>query len=309
MESANQTSSIRIFLLGISEVPYLQVLCFTVLLVMYIAMLSGNLLLITVVRVNPKLQTPMYFFLSNLSVIDISFSSSVVPLILVKSLSTNRSITLLECGVQVFISLAFGAIECMVLAVMAYDRYVAICKPLHYNAIMNVKFCFFLSAITWGIGFLNSVVLMTHTFQLPFCRIHLDHYFCEIPPMLRMLADCKDTRPNLITVFTSAGLIVFSSFCLTLISYVRILSTILKISSTQGRQKAFSTCGSHLTVVAIYYGTIMFMYLRPRSISTTQTDRIVSVLYTAVTPMLNPFIYSMRNKDVRSSIKCNFHKQ
>ncbi|XP_072284793.1 olfactory receptor 2D3-like [Pyxicephalus adspersus] len=307
MEVVNQTYPPRIILLGVSDVPYLQVLFFIIFLVIYMIMLSGNLLLVIVVRINPKLHTPMYFFLSNLSVIDMSFSSSIVPVILVKMLAKDRSISLLECGIQVFFSLALGAIECMILAVMAYDRYAAICKPLHYNAIMNTKFCYCLSVLTWSIGFLNSIVLVSHTFQLPFCRWHLNHFFCEIPPMLRIA--CTDTWLNLIVVFTSAGLIVMSSFFLTLISYIRIISTILKIRSSQGRHKAFSTCGSHLTVVTIFYGTIMFMYLRPRSISTHEMDRVVSVIYTTVTPMLNPFIYSMRNKDVKGSFSGKFIKK
>ncbi|KAM5129437.1 olfactory receptor 2D3-like [Mantella aurantiaca] len=299
MEVINQTLPGRILLLGISDVPYLKVVFFIIFLMIYIIMLSGNLLLVIVVRINPKLHTPMYFFLSNLSVIDVSFSSSIVPVILVKMFAKDRSISLLECAVQVFISLALGAIECMILAVMAYDRYAAICKPLHYNTIMNKKACYYMSAITWSIGVINSAVLLSHTLQLPFCRPQLNHYFCEIPPMLRIA--CADTWTNLLVVFMSAGLIVMSSFCLTLISYVRIISTVLKIRSSQGRHKAFSTCGSHLTVVTIFYGTIMFMYLRPRSISTHEMDRVVSIVYTTVTPMLNPFIYSMRNKDVKST--------
>lgn len=307
MEVINQTYPPRIILLGISDVPYLQVIFFIVFMVIYIIMLSGNFLLVIVVRINPKLHTPMYFFLSNLSVIDVSISTSIVPLILVKLLAKDRSISLLECGIQVFISLALGAIECMILAVMAYDRYVAICKPLHYNTIMNKKFCFSLSAITWSIGILNSVVLVSDTFTLPFCRAQLNHFFCEIPPMLRIA--CTDTWHNLLVVFTCAGLIVMSSFFLTLISYIRIITTVLKIRSSQGRHKAFSTCGSHLTVVTIFYGTIMFMYLRPRSISTHEMDSVVSIIYTTVTPMLNPFIYSMRNKDVKSSFSTKLNRQ
>ncbi|XP_068107723.1 olfactory receptor 5AP2-like [Hyperolius riggenbachi] len=307
MEVVNYTSPARIILLGISDVPHLQAICFLVFLVMYLTMLSGNLLLVILVRITPKLNTPMYFFLSNLSIIDISFSSSIVPVILVNALAKDRTISILQCGVQVFFSLALGAIECMILAVMAYDRYVAICQPLHYNTIMSKRFCYLLSFITWGIGFLNSCILVGHAFHQPFCTPHLNHYFCEIPPILRIV--CSVTWLNSLVVFISAGLIVMSSFCLTLVSYVCIISTVLRIRSSEGRHKAFSTCGSHLTVVSLYYGTILFMYLRPRSISTQEADRIVAVVYTAVTPMLNPFIYSMRNKDVKGSIICNRRKR
>ncbi|XP_063804721.1 olfactory receptor 5AS1-like [Pseudophryne corroboree] len=301
MDDSNQTSPDRFILLGLSNVPYLQVICFLMFLVMYIITLSGNLLLIIVVRISPKLHSPMYFFLSNLSIIDISFSSSIVPILLINTLSINKSISLLGCAVQMYFSLALGAAECIILAVMAYDRFAAICKPLYYNNIMNKKLCFCLAAGSWSVGFINSIIHVALTFQLPFCRSHhVNHIFCEVPPFLRL--SCKDTRLNEIAVYISAGIIVICSFLLTLISYVHIISSILKIRYSQGRFKAFSTCASHLNVVTLYYGTIMFMYLQPRSSYSQETDIVVSILYTAVTPMLNPFIYSVRNKDVKDTI-------
>ncbi|XP_072284792.1 olfactory receptor 5V1-like [Pyxicephalus adspersus] len=302
MKPENQTSQTRFVLLGISNIPYLQTLCFVVFLLMYIITLSGNLLLILVVRINPTLQTPMYFFLSNLSIIDICFSSSVVPKFLVNTLSEDKSISLLECAVQMYIHLAMGACESILLAVMAYDRFIAICKPLHYKVIMNGKVCFGLAAMAWSVGFLNSFILVIPTLQLPLCRSNLiDHFFCEIPPFLQM--SCTDTRINVIVIYISAGIIVMCSFFLTLISYFHIISSILKIRSSRGRYKTFSTCASHLAVVTVFYGTIMFMYMRPRSAYSPKIDKIVPIVYTAVTPMLNPFIYSIRNKNVKETFK------
>ncbi|CAI9542889.1 unnamed protein product [Staurois parvus] len=239
-------------LLGMCDGLYLQVFCFLMFLMIYIITLSGNLLLILVVRINPTLQTPMYFFLSNLSIIDICFSSSVVPKMLINTLSKDRSISLLDCAVQMYIHLAMGACESILLAVMAYDRFVAICRPLHYNIIMNKKFCVGLASMAWIVGFLNSFILVVPTLRLPLCwSNHIDHYFCEIPPFLQM--SCSDTRINVIVIYISAGIIVMCSFILTLVSYTQIISSILKIRSLQ----------AHLAVVTIYYGTIMFMYMRP----------------------------------------------
>ncbi|XP_018429744.1 PREDICTED: olfactory receptor 5V1-like [Nanorana parkeri] len=302
MEEVNQTSRGRFILLGLSDVPYLQVICFLVFLVMYIVTLSGNLLLIIVVRLNPKLQTPMYFFLSNLSIIDICFSSTIVPKLLINTLTKDRSISWLGCALQMYFSLALGSAECFILAVMAYDRYAAICRPLHYNIIMNKTLCISLAVGSWGISFMNSAIHVVLTFQLPFCKSHhVNHFFCEIPPLLRL--SCRDTLRNEIATYISAGIIAMCSFCLTLTSYVHIISTILKIRSSQGRHKAFSTCASHLTVVVLYYGTIMSIYLRPRSTYSPEIDKTVSILYTVVTPMLNPVIYSMRNKDVKDTVR------
>ncbi|XP_077320400.1 olfactory receptor 5G9-like [Lithobates pipiens] len=301
MEENNQTSQERFILLGLSNVPYLQVICFLVFLLMYIITLSGNLLLIIVVRINPKLQTPMYFFLSNLSIIDIFFSSSIVPKLLINTLAIDKSISLIGCALQMYFSLSLGATECVILAVMAYDRFAAICRPLHYNTIMNKALCFSLAAGSWSICFLNSAMHVVLTFRLPYCKSHhVKHFFCEMPPFFRM--SCRNTLFNEMLMYIGAGIIVMCSFCLTLISYIHIISTIMKIRSSHGRHKAFSTCASHLTVVSLYYGTLMFMYMRPRSTYSAEIDKTVSILYTAVTPMLNPIIYSMRNKDVKDTI-------
>ncbi|KAM5129426.1 olfactory receptor 5V1-like [Mantella aurantiaca] len=307
-EKVNQTSPERFILLGLSNVPYLQAICFLVFLVMYIITLSGNFLLIIVVRINPKLQTPMYFFLSNLSILDISFSSTIVPKILINTLVKDKSISLLGCAIQMYFHLALGATECIILAIMAYDRFAAICKPLHYNTIMNKVLCGGLAAGAWSMCFINSAVHVFLTFQLPYCKSHhVNHFFCEMPPFFRL--SCRDTLRNEIAMYISAGIIGMCAFCLTLISYIHIISTILKIRSSQGRHKAFSTCASHLTVVSMYYGTIMFMYLTPRTKYSPETDKTVSILYTAVTPMLNPIIYSMRNKEVKNTVRNNTQRK
>ncbi|XP_075185775.1 olfactory receptor 5AP2-like [Anomaloglossus baeobatrachus] len=306
MDSTNVTSPAMFILLGLSDVPFLQDIFFFLFLVMYIVTLAGNLLLIIVVGINPTLQTPMYFFLTNLSFIDICFSSTIVPKILVNTLAKDRRISLLGCAFQMYFSLALGATECILLAVMAFDRFAAICKPLHYHTIMSKRLCISLAVGSWLGCFTNSTVHVFITFQLPYCKSHyISHFFCEIPPILQI--SCRDTRLNEIAMYVSAGIIVMMAFFLTLISYIHIITTILKIQSSQGRQKTFSTCASHLIVVTLYYGTIMFMYLRPRSAYFPETDRTVSILYTVVTPMLNPFIYSVRNKDVKFTIKKLFH--
>lgn len=289
-------------LLVLSSIPYLQVIYFLIFLIIYTITLSGNVFLIVIVRIDSQLHTPMYFFLTNLSFIDICFSSTIVPKILVNTLSQDKSISFLGCASQMYFSLALGATECIILAVMAYDRYVAICNPLRYQIIMHKRLCISLVAFSWTVSFLNSMIHAAFTFQLPYCKSKLvNHFFCEMPPLFRL--SCRDTLFNEVAVYISGGIIALFSFLLTLISYFHIISTILKIRSNKGRYKAFSTCGSHLAVVCLYYGTIAFMYLRPRSSYSPERDRAISMLYTVVTPMLNPIIYSIRNKDVKGTLK------
>ncbi|KAM3920472.1 olfactory receptor 5V1-like [Leptodactylus fuscus] len=302
MEIVNQTLVRTFILLGLSDSYGLQLVFFLLFFMMYTATLSGNLLLIIVVRLNSRLQTPMYFFLSNLAFIDICFSTTIVPKILANTISGNKEISFLGCATQMYFHLALGATECLILAAMAYDRYIAICRPLQYNTIIDKKLCQSLAAGSWTFSFLNSVIHAVFTFQLPYCKSNkVNHYFCEMPPLFRL--SCKDTWFNEIAVYISGGIIALCSFILTLLSYINIISTIQKIHCTKGRRKTFSTCVSHLTVVSLYYGTIVFMYLRPRSMYSPNRDRVVSILYTVVTPMLNPIIYSVRNKDVTGSIR------
>ncbi|KAM3920473.1 olfactory receptor-like protein OLF3 [Leptodactylus fuscus] len=302
MELLNDSSSSRFILLGLSSIPYLEIFYFILFLIMYLITVIGNMLIIVVVRIDAKLHTPMYFFLSNLSFIDLCFSSTIVPKLLINTLSEDKSISFLGCATQMYFHLSLGGTECVILSIMAYDRYVAICNPLRYNSIMSTQICIQLAVGTWCAIFLNSSSHAFFTFHLPFCRSkHVDHYFCEMPPLFRL--SCKDTLMNEIAVYVSGGLVALLAFALTLLSYVQIITTVLKIRSTKGRHKAFSTCGSHLAVVSLYYGAIIFMYMRPRNSYSPEKDRAVSILYTVVTPMVNPIIYSIRNKEVKGCLK------
>ncbi|XP_040187924.1 olfactory receptor-like protein OLF3 [Rana temporaria] len=302
MDYMNHTSPLQFILIGLSTNNYLQSVYFILFLIMYIATVVGNALIIIVVRVDSRLHTPMYFFLSNLSFIDLCFSSTIVPKLLVITLTKDKSISFLGCATQMYFHLGLGGTECVILSIMAFDRYVAICNPLRYSTIMTKQICAQLAVGTWCANFLNSISYAFFTFQLPYCRSnHVDHYFCEMPPLFRL--SCKDTLMNEIAVYVSGGLVAICAFALTLMSYGQIISTVLKIQSTEGRHKAFSTCASHLAVVCLYYGAISFMYMRPRNSYSPNKDRAVSILYTVVTPMVNPIIYSIRNKEVKGSLK------
>eukprot|EP00079_Xenopus_tropicalis_P038207 XP_017951978.1 PREDICTED: olfactory receptor 5AS1-like [Xenopus tropicalis] len=305
MENSTQTSTKRFILLGLTNVPYLQALCGLLFFIIYITTLSGNSLLIIIVRINEQLQTPMYFFLSNLSMIDICLSSTVVPRIIINTLSWDKSVSLLDCALQMFFHLSLEGTECLILAVMAYDRYAAICQPLHYNTVMNKKLCICIATGSWTLAFISAFIHVFFTFQLPFCTSVANHYFCEMPPFFRL--SCRDTWPNLVAMYSTASIIAMCSFLLTLFSYVKIISTILKIRSTEGRKKSLSTCTSHLTVVSLFFGTILFMYMSPHS-TYSDLDKSVSIIYSAVIPMLNPIIYSIRNKDVKGTIRKEMNK-
>ncbi|XP_069488872.1 olfactory receptor 5V1-like [Ambystoma mexicanum] len=302
MEIFNYTKVNRFILVGLSSNPQHQIPLFVVFLIFYIINLLGNTLMIVIITMYNGLHSPMYYFLRNLSFVDICFTSSTVPKMLIDFLSEVKSISFAGCVAQLYSFISLGGVECIQLAVMSLDRYVAVCKPLHYTMIMNKRVCILLAAICWLAGLLNSLAHTVFTFQLPFCRSNLiNHFFCDIPPLLAL--SCADTHINEIVVYTSGGTVAVGSFLLTLLSYVFIVSAILKIHTSEGRQKAFSTCVSHLTVVSLYFGTILFTYLRPTSIYSLQQDRVSPVLFGVVTPMLNPIIYSLRNKEVHGILK------
>ncbi|KAG8560009.1 hypothetical protein GDO81_014732 [Engystomops pustulosus] len=308
MDLFNQTSSSRFILFSLSNFPFhLMVFGFLAFLLMYLITLFTNFLLIIAVKINPKLKTPMYFFLTNLAFVDICFSTTVIPKILVNTLTKDNSISLLECGVQMHFHLTLGSTECLILAIMAYDRFAAICRPLHYNTIMSNRTCICLVVVSWALSLINSMAHVIYTFQMSFCRSHfVNRFFCEVPPFLQI--SCSDIWLHEIAMYISAGIVATLSFFFTLFSYIHILSTIFKINSSHGRYKALSTCSSHIIVVTVYYGTIMIIYLRPHSNSSPDIDKSVSILYSAVTPMLNPIIYSVRNKDVKGTIRNNLAK-
>ncbi|KAM9294512.1 olfactory receptor 5A2-like [Gastrophryne carolinensis] len=244
----------------------------------------------------------MYFFLCNLAIIDICFISTVVPKVLVNTMSQDSSISFLGCATQLYFHLSLGATECFLLAVMAYDRYNAICKPLQYHMIMNQNMCLYLAIGCWLMAFLNSIVLTRLTFKLNFCQAtQINHFFCEMPPVLQL--SCTDIWFSEVMEYFYVVLIAVGSFVFILISYFVIAVTLLNISSFKQRQKSFSTCASHLGVVCFFYGAVLYMHLRPPFTYNPKQDKVVSILYTIVTPVVNPIIYSIRNKEIKLSIR------
>ncbi|CAO2603418.1 Olfactory receptor-like protein OLF3 [Lemmus lemmus] len=247
---------------------------------MYLATVLGNFLIVLLIRLDSRLHTPMYFFLTNLSLVDVSYATSVVPQLLAHFLATHKAIPFLSCAAQLFISLGLGGIEFVLLAMMAYDRYVAVCNPLRYSAIMHAGLCSRMALISWVSGSVNSVMQTAITFQLPMCtNMYIDHISCELLSVVRLA--CVDTSTNEVAIM--------------------IISTILKIQSKEGRRKAFHTCASHLTVVALCYGMAIFTYIQPRSSPSVLQEKLISLFYAILTPMLNPMIYSLRNKEVKGA--------
>ncbi|XP_072284828.1 olfactory receptor 5AS1-like [Pyxicephalus adspersus] len=302
LENSNQTTVEKFILLGLPSIYSLQVVFSLLLFLMYTMTSLGNILLIIIVKSNSRLQTPMYFFLSNLAIIDICYSTTVVPKLLTNTLSKDKSISFLGCAIQLYFHAALAAAECLILTIMAFDRYNAICKPLQYHMIMNQKLCHGLAVGCWIVSFSTPVHLTLYTFRLPFCKSNrIEHFFCEMPPLLHLA--CTDIWFNEILEYSAAIIVVGGTFALILVSYFLILSTILNIKSTKQKQKAFSTCASHLSVVLLFYVTMLFMHLRPPSSYFPEQDRVIAIFYTVVTPMLNPIIYSIRNKEIKVFIQ------
>ncbi|XP_074087863.1 olfactory receptor 5T9-like [Macrotis lagotis] len=298
----NDTEVTVFVLIGFTDRLELKVILFLLFLAIYLFTLVGNLGLVVLVVVDSRLHTPMYHFLSVLSFLDACYSSVITPKMLVNFLVKNKTISFPGCVVQMLLLVTFGTTECFLLAAMAYDRYVAICNPLLYTAIMSPKV--YVPLITGSyIGGVSHAILHTvATFSLSFCASNvIRHIFCDIPPLLAI--SCSDTHVNELLLFIFVSSIEILTILIVLFSYGFILAAILRIRSSEGRKKVFSTCGSHMTGVAIYHGTILFMYLRPSSSYSLSHDMVVSVFYTIVIPMLNPIIYSLRNKDVKEAIK------
>ncbi|EFB22446.1 hypothetical protein PANDA_016619, partial [Ailuropoda melanoleuca] len=298
----NRTTLMDFILLGFSDVPDLRGFLFGVFLIIYVIILMGNSLIIIITKVDPSLHTPMYFFLRNFSSLEICYVSVTVPRLLTDLCRQNRNISFLACATQMYFFLVFGATECLTLTAMAYDRYVAICNPLLYPLIMNTRLCNQLAACCWITGIPVHVGFTYLIFSLPFCGTNqLNHFFCDIPPVLKLA--CGDTFMIEMLVYAVAVLVVTIPFTLIFGSYVKIISTILKLPSATGRAKAFSTCSSHLMVVALFFGSGIMMYMRPKSSHLTGMDKFLSLFYTVVTPMFNPIIYCLRNKDVMVALK------
>ncbi|XP_029800906.1 olfactory receptor 2B2 [Suricata suricatta] len=302
MNGVNASAPGEFILLGFSDRPWLELPLFVVFLISYILTIFGNLAIILVSRLEPKLHTPMYFFLTKLSLLDLCYTTSTVPQMLVNIRSTRKVISYGGCVAQLFIFLALGSTECLLLAVMSFDRFVAICRPLHYSVIMHQRLCLQLAATSWVSGFGNSMLQSTWTLQLPLCgHKKVDHFFCEVPALLKL--SCVDTTANEAELFFISVLFLLLPLTLILISYAFIARAVLRIQSAEGRRKAFGTCGSHLIVVSLFYGTAISMYLQPPSPASKDRGKMVSLFYGIITPMLNPLIYTLRNKDVKGAFK------
>ncbi|XP_022363119.1 olfactory receptor 1009-like [Enhydra lutris kenyoni] len=301
MAIENDTKVTEFIFTGLSYNPQFQVFLFLLFLSFYLINLTGNLGMIILIRVDSRLHTPMYFFLSHLSFVDICFSSVVSPKMLIDFFMKRKVISFLGCALQQWFFGFFVAAECFLLASMAYDRYVAICNPLLYSIAMSQRLCIQLVVGPYIIGFMNTMTHTTNAFHLPFCGPNvINHFFCDMSPLLSLV--CADSRLTKLVVFVVAGAVgVFSGLTI-VVSYIYILIAIMKIHSAEGRRKTFSTCSSHLTAVSILYGTLFFIYVRPSASFSLDINKVVSVFYTAVIPMLNPLIYSLRNKEVKDAI-------
>ncbi|XP_044300485.1 olfactory receptor 10A7-like [Varanus komodoensis] len=298
----NQTTVSEFILLGFGDFPKVQVLLFMLFLVIYLVTMAGNLLILVVVVADQHLHTPMYFFLANLSFLESCYSSTILPKMLSRLLTGERSLSVRSCFTQFFIFSCLGGAECYLLAMMSYDRFLAICKPLHYATLMNGRLCMQLAAVSWVSGVLVSTCLVWKVWWLSFCGPNqIDHYFCDSPPIIKL--SCSDTLLVELTALIFACVFTLPPFLLTLTSYVCIIVTILRIPSTTGRRKAFSTCSSHLTVVALYYGTLMLVYILPQPKDLIHVKKAFSLIYTVLTPLVNPLIYSLRNMEVKESVR------
>ncbi|XP_004601914.1 olfactory receptor 6C74-like [Sorex araneus] len=298
----NHTTVTTFILLGLTNDPQLQVVIFILLFFTYLLSVSGNLTIISLTLLDLQLKTPMYFFLRNFSFLEITFTTVCIPRFLVSMATGDRTISYNSCVTQLFFIILLGATEFFLLAAMSYDRYVAICKPLHYMTIMNDRVCIMLIFACWISGFLMIFPPLTLGLKLDFCAANeIDHFFCDVSPMLQL--SCTDTKTIELMALMSAILTLLVTLVLVVLSYTRIIKTILKIPSTQQRKKAFSTCSSHMVVVSISYGSCIFMYVKPSAIERVSLNKGIALLITSVAPMLNPFIYTLRNKQVKDAFK------
>ncbi|XP_027788046.1 olfactory receptor 7C2-like [Marmota flaviventris] len=298
MERENQTEADNFVLLGFTDDPDLQSLLFGLLLAMYLVTVLGNLLIILAVISDSHLHTPMYFFLSNLSLADIGFTSTTIPKALRNIHTHRKGITFAGCISQIYFFVLFGCQDNLLLTVMAYDRFLAICHPLHYMAIMNLRLCLLMALGSWLVSVLGSLPETLTILRLSFCtNVKIPHFFCDLPEVLKLT--CSDTLVNNIVVYTVTIILAVFPLSGILLSYSQIFSSILRISSAEGKYKAFSTCGSHLLVVFLFYGTGLGVYLSSAATPSSRMSLMASVLYTMLTPMLNPFIYSLRNRDIK----------
>ncbi|XP_064151905.1 olfactory receptor 2B11-like [Loxodonta africana] len=301
MALINGSHSEEFILLGFTDRPWMELPLFVMLLITYPMAMMGNIAIILVSKLDPRLHSPMYFFLTNLSFLDMCYTTSIVPQMLFNLGSSKKTISYLGCAVQLYFFHMMGGTECLLLALMSLDRYVAICKPLHYTLIMNQQICVLLVSIVWLSGMTYAVSEATVTLQLPLCGlIQLDHLLCEIPVLIKIA--CGEKSANELTLSVVCIFMLAVPLCLILASYACIGHAMLKIKSSEGRRKAFGTCSSHLIVVFLFYGPAISMYLQPSSSITRDQPKFMALFYGVVTPTLNPFIYTLRNKDVKGAL-------
>ncbi|XP_004467187.2 olfactory receptor 5P76-like [Dasypus novemcinctus] len=304
----NHTEVTEFILLGLTDDLKLRVILFAIILCIYLVTISGNLSTIILIRISSQLHHPMYLFLSHLAFTDIGYSSSVTPDMLVNFLVDKNAISYFGCAIQLGSAVFFGTAECFLLAVMAYDRFVAICNPLLYSTKMSTKVCVRLLSVTYIGGFLNASSYTLSFFSLFFCGSNqVNHFFCDFAPLVEL--SCSDISIPVVASSFSAGSVIVVTVFIIAVSYIYILITILKMRSSEGRRKAFSTCTSHLTAVTLFFGTITFIYVMPKSSYSTDQNKVVSVFYMVVIPMLNPLIYSLRNKEIKGALKREFRRK
>ncbi|XP_032138293.1 olfactory receptor 8K3-like [Sapajus apella] len=302
MENHNLTVVNEFILMGITDIPELQAPLFALFLMIYVISVMGNLGMIILTKLDSRLQTPMYFFLRHLSLTDLGYSTAVGPKMLVNFIVDKNTISYYFCATQLAFFFVFIGNELFILSAMSFDRYVAICNPLPYTVIMSERVCQVLVAIPYLYCTFISLLVTLKIFTLPFCGYNvISHFYCDCLPLLRLLCSNTHEVELIISIFAAFDLI--SSLLLVLVSYLLILVAILRMNSAEGRHKAFSTCGAHLTVVLVFYGTLLFMYVQPKSSQSSDTDKVASIFYTLVIPMLNPLIYSLRNKDVKYALQ------
>ncbi|XP_038617583.1 olfactory receptor 2W3-like [Tachyglossus aculeatus] len=302
MTSPNGSDQGDFILLGFSDQPQLEPVLFVVILAAYVLTLLGNSAIILVSWVDSRLHTPMYFFLSNLSFLDLCFTTSSIPQLLFNLRGPVKTISYWGCALQLFLFLGVGGVECFLLAVMAYDRFVAVCRPLHYPTIMHPRLCMGLVSVAWAGGLANSLAMSPVTFLLPRCGRHeVDHFLCEMPALIHMA--CIDTAVVEGTAFVLAVGIVLAPLVFILVTYAAIVHTVVGMGSMTGRRKAANTCGSHLTVVSLFYGNIIYIYMQPGSGGAQKQNKFPTLFYNIVTPLFNPLIYTLRNKEVKGALR------
>ncbi|XP_029435642.1 olfactory receptor 6N1-like [Rhinatrema bivittatum] len=302
MDGLNQTVEKNFIILGFSSFHEFEVPIFLLILLVYLTTLAGNLVIITLVRVEACLSSPMYFFISSLSFLEILYVSVTVPKLMANLLGISKSISYIGCFTQLYVFHSLGITECVLLAVMSFDRFLAICNPLRYKTIMTNKLCFTLAVSSWLVGFSAALIPTTLATRLSFCgRREINHFFCDLAPILNLA--CTDISLNIAVNSSVAGCATMIPFSMIIVFYINIIIAILRIKSAEGRRKAFSTCSSHLIVVALFYGTAIIVYVRPKGSYPVDYDKLLALMYAVFTPLFNPFIYSLRNNDVKEAVR------